>query len=1096
MAKGKKIAKKIVDELVGGAIASAKKGSKKAKVLRHTGKVDIDVTGRGSFREFDFEDAVKVLKAKDFAENREAAAEAAEEAAQRMGARAEEAAGVLNGDRAEAKRLRAEAEAATGADASAKAKLAEAAEAKAKLSQDKFQTLDDEAARTKAVALRRRNEADEAVDHLTTIEGQTGAVERQRAIDAAIEQAEERAAQIAREERADTIIGNLDRYAAEYQQAMRDKAQATANIKEAEKVLAQARLNLERPGADREIAAAEIQAAEKALEEAKVAWEKATKIYLQKNGVKNNWRTNAREFLAEEEEAATLEPRQVDAVRRALEEADNAGKVVAAEKEGKNAPYIINRLETFAAELDQAGVLLQRARLAKKEADEALEAAKKTGDGVEIAQTKADLADAEVKRLEVTYNGKVGGVTRWRLEAQKLIARTDDATEKELLENAISQSVPTVSLPDRVMEAAAELDQVYIRLAKAQENWRKAVKESSTSDDPKVEAAAQDLKEAKAALKDSNQRVNAMNQRIVRVLGDHRLPVGDRTALESASTAIKAVNDEHEALYTLDNIAEYGIKRETNLRARDEAAQALKTAEKRFAKGEGTQAEVHAAQVTLARAEAQYQRSRISHDRWQNNYDHLLSPEERVATKVNEKAIRVASRLETALEERGPLIARKDEAFAAMKTAEARAKQLELAGDTVHLSGAQAEAQAAAQAFRRAELDLHRNYIIISNSEGYAQALVRDPDKVLDSSNRQKLEAALARINVGDRKPTDQADCLRAVAEVRDLDYEAVSKAQKGMREAREYLAEARRMGDDIEGAEAEFEKAAAQLAEAEDNLRSSTLSIGERANHLSQLLEREDLPEPDRRAIQEALDEAERLKAAREPEFIRGNLAEKAEQSKEAYEALVKARQIRDQAQREVDAVVDSGNEEAKRNAAAKLAEALDDCDRAQKYYDAKKMAYQRWQQKAIATGVIAAATVAVMGETAAAEVSELPKGLGQETEADKKVWEEAQLRVFVQKNNKEWQDAKAEYEMAKKAVFPQGTDSDEALGYINLASVEQMDALNRATLRLSQVEDLVEAQVQALKKVREEARVEAAQRAGAADHLLVARHANQKIA
>lgn len=1104
MAKGKKAAKKVVDQLLEGAIAGAKKGSKRAKVPRHTGKVDIDVTGRGSFREFDFEDAVKVLKAKDFAANREAAAEAAEEAAQKMGARAEEVARVLNGDRAEAKRLRAEAEAATGADASAKAKLAEAAEAKAKLSQDKFQTLDDEAARTKAVALRRRNEADEAANHLTTIEGQTGAAERQRAIDAAIEQAEARARQIEYEEKADEIVGKLTQITESYQQAMRDRAQASRDLLAAEQRLSRATLNARRAGADPQTSDQEIRDAEAALEQAKTAHQDAQKRCDQGSSNRIFWRKKTEKFLEDPETAVLLSDSRVQRIQEARLAADRAADAVALERVDKKVERTVGKLDEATNQLEMAGLDREQARQARIEAQRQLKEAG-TDEEIRAAQDQLEIANQAYETADGTYKGFVNSQKYWRDEAQKALAKADSDTDRELLQNALGRAKPTISMQERLFNAAAERDEAYAKLAQAQQRWRDAMEQANASDDPGVQAAAENLQKTKEELDSTDGRIMVLQGTAGRWLDDDYLPATEREGLVSVLDTVKTTNAERETIYVLDGLAESKIKIDLSVQAKDEAYQVWRAAKDnldqvRESGGDTAQAEKRVAELRehyeTVRARWLLDRAAVQH--WEKRYERIIPAEHVVSARLNKDAIAITGKLEDALAARVTLIQERDRLLFAKKAADAKVAEFELAGaDNQTLEKAREIAREANQSFEAARSQADNNRISIELWERKAnELLASSDDAVLTAFNRGRLEDAITQAHQEYvRSPQDVANLLGATITRRDLEYDAVAEAQRELHNARSYLTLARESGEGVDEAEIEYRTAQEALAEAEKNLRASSANSTIWENKAKKLLEQEDLPEADRVAIQTALDGAERLKAAREPDFIRGSLAEKGEQVKEANQIFNQTREIQDIARDELVAARQSGDSTRIESAEQNLAEAREAYDRAHQMLQAKSKTYKKWQEKAIATGVIAATSLAVVGETAAAEVREMPQGLGQETEADRKAWEEAQLRAFVQKNNKEWQEAKAAYEAAKKVVFPEGTDSDEAIGYINLASVEQMDALNRATLRLDKAEDSVEAQVQALKQARQEARAEAAQRAEAADHLLVARHTNRKL-
>lgn len=1079
----------------------SKKLSKKGKTPNHTGRFEIDVTGSGEKIPFEFEDAVKLIRAKQFAENREVAADAAEAIAEAKTAAVTSAARIRDQDRAAARQARAEAKAAMGSDqADAKNRLAEEAEAKAELSQGKFQTLDDDAAHARALAIRRRTEADEADDKLAAVAGETKAEERAKLIDQAIQEAEAKAVKIEYEQRADEIVGKLTQATEDYQQALRIKRQQMVDLNLAKKRLAQAELNEKRPGTDREAAAQEVTTARAELEALEILHKDAEKPVSSARGMRRHWSKIADDFLADP--ASELNPSQREAVQRAKDAADHAADALAVDKADQKVIDLVNRLERKTAQYDKAGLEMEEARRADVEAQRLLREA--TGDQVETAQAKAKTTAEAYRKALGKYLSDRSGRMLLRQEAERLLDSGVDDEARAVLEAALNTS-PVLSLQERLLEAVVERDADYAKLAQAQQRWREAVIGADASADPQVEAAAAALKQAKTDLASSVARITALRQGMQNTLNDPNMAPADRDALESILATAKETNAERQTIYILDALSESHLKKETDTLARNEAREAWEVAQRNLeeikqAGGNIVEGQERVVQTKQAydKAEAKLRSDRSAVYTWNERYESLIPDEQIVAVRRNEDAAILATKIEQALANHPALTLAQDQANVLQKEAVTRLRQLELQDDNANadaLEAARTEVRETAIAFTAAARRVSANREHIDLWSERADELIHSDETALVDSNRIRLQGAIDQASNRLRSPGDVANLLKAAVTRHNVEYDAVAKAQKQMQEAREYFTLAHKAGDGVADAEIAFREAQEALKEAEKNIYSSALQVTGWERQANRLLERTDLPSADRQAIENALAEAKQIKEAREPEFIRNSFAEKQEQKKEALAVLTNARETRDAARADLEKARETGVKSEIEIAQAKLEETQDIYEAAAKVNAVKFMTYDRWRQKAIAVGLIVGAAAMVSNPDTASASPTKPQASGSETQVDREAREKAQLRVFAEKNNSEWQAASKAYETAEKAVFPHGTDNDEALGYINKASLEEMEALNRATIQLEKAELLVQAQTQSLIQARQESRQEAERREATADHQILVRHTDANL-
>lgn len=1102
MAKKSKLTKKAIEGLIttlfkGSGNKAIKKG---AKAGVNTGYFEIDITGNGNSIPFDFDDAVKLIRAKTLAETREAAADAAETLADGKRGLVELAAQARDRDRTAAKQARAEAEAAAGSEqAEARMKLAEEAEAKAEISQGKFQILDDDSARATAVAIRRRAEAEEADDKLMAVAGETKADERKKIIDEAIKEAEAKAVQIEYEQRADDIVAKLTQAAEEYEQAMRNKRQLITDLNAAKKRLAQAELAAKRPGADREKATKEVSEADTALKAIQAIHKDAEKPVAKARSIKYKWGKNADDFLADP--ASELTPSQREAVQRAKEIAEQVGDAVALDKADKRVVNLIDRLDRNTALYDKAGLEMEEARQANIKAQQLLKEAKQGED--EVAQANAKAAADAYSKASKKFLAQRSSRVLLRQEAQRVLDEGVGDEARAMIEGALNAS-PVISFQERLLEAVTERDLDYIKLAQAQQRWREAVANSDVSADPKIEEAAQELQAAKKALEQSHSRITSIQNGIRNALDKPNMPSGDREALEAVIATARETNAERQTIYVLDGLAEAHLKTVSSTLARTEAREAWEAAQRNLEEikrvgGDTTKAQERVKQTKeaydLAETRSHLDSSIISH--WERKYEELIPDEQVVAIRLNEEATSIAIKLEQAVAHNKELILARDQVLLAQTKAVTELKQLEMEGVTGdRLEAARNRVREATEIYHTANGRIRNNRISIETwSERANDLLAQSEETFLENLNRVRLQGAITDASNMVRSPGEVANLLKATATQHNVEYDAVAKAHTRMHEAREYLALARQAGEGIEDAEIAFREAQTLLKEAEKNVKNISFTFDRWERQANQLLEQDNLPNGDRIAIQESLAEVKRIKDAREPEFIRRTLVEKKIQSEEAFIALKIVRETRDVAQANLEKARATGNKGQIEEAQTKLEQAQDAFEIAYKTDLNRHRVYEKWKRKAQAAGVLAGVVGLVANPDSAAASTTKPEGPGRDTRADREAREVAQLRAFAEKNNLEWQAASKEYETAKKAIFPYGTDSDEALGYINEASLEEMEALNQATLRLEKAELLVQTQTGALIEARQESRKETEQREAVADHRLVVQHTGANL-
>ncbi|MEZ5405725.1 MAG: hypothetical protein R3F23_05960 [Verrucomicrobiia bacterium] len=571
MAKGKKAAGGVTDEL-GKAIRRAQYASKHKPDIPV--KVKVDITGKGESVDFDFGDAVKLLRARTLAEERDRAAEEAEARVEPLLTRALEARRVYDRDAAEARRLNAEAEVAELTDKPAMTRLAEEAEARARASQERFRALDEQAQGAKVLARRRRDAADAAEMDLSAIEVSTNAYARQQAIGRAIEQAEAREKQIGCEEAADEIVANLTQITADYRKAIIDRAKAGVDISDAQKRLAKAQLHARRSSVDPDSSDREIKEAEAALEQAKAARQEAKERCDKGVNSRKTWRKKAERLLEDQDAVDFLGDTRVGQIQEVLTTAERVADELALEKAGLQAEKTINKLDELTNKMEMAGFDREQARQARLEAQKRLREAV-TDDEIRDAQKQLEIADQRYEETDKLYKSQVTTQTHHRKQAEARLAELNkDDPEYELLKSALGRTRPAISMQERLLNAAVERDEAYANLAQTQQRWRDAMQSASASDDSGVQVAAENLRIAKEELYSIDSRIIVLQNTVKGWLDDDYLPVAEREGLLSVLDTVQATNAERETIYVLDGLAESRIKIDLTIQAKDEAHQA------------------------------------------------------------------------------------------------------------------------------------------------------------------------------------------------------------------------------------------------------------------------------------------------------------------------------------------------------------------------------------------------------------------------------------------------------------------------------------------------------------------------------------------